>query len=239
MYTEIIDALKSYASEEKASVLRRFFKTGPGEYGEGDTFIGVTVPHTRQVANSFADARFDTIEKLLSHSVHEVRLCALLILVRKYTLARRDATQRKNITEFYLTHTGSIDNWDLVDLSAPKILGMWVRETGDTAILHRLSISENMWEQRIAIVATMPLIKNGDTSTTIALASRYLTHSHHLMHKATGWLLREAGKKDLCALLSFLDRHTPEMPRTALRYAIERLTPEQRHHYMAIPRRRF
>lgn len=228
--------LAEMASEEKAAVLSRFFKTGKGEYGEGDIFIGVTVPKVREVSREFVGAPYDIVEEMLYSPVHEHRLGALLTLVEEFKKARRQPERRRAIVEFYLSHATQANNWDLVDLSAPKILGEWLAYNPDSALLDRLSMSPSLWQQRIAIVATLTLIRRGEFADTLRLAERYLTHRHQLMHKATGWMLREIGKKHERTLLDFLDRHATEMPRTALRYAIERLTPDMRRHYMSLPR---
>lgn len=225
--------LAQEADEDKAKILSRFFKTAPGEYGEGDIFIGVTVPKVRAVAREFIQASPADIHNMLQSPVHEHRLSALLTLVEQYREARRDTPRRKTIVNFYLAHSTRANNWDLVDLSAPKILGEWLTVNHDPELLDRLSLSDNLWQQRIAIVATLTLIRHGLYSDTLRLARRYLTHPHPLMHKATGWMLREVGKRDLPTLLAFLDAHAHTMPRTALRYAIERLTPDQRRHYMS------
>lgn len=224
--------LAQEADEDKAKILSRFFKTAPGEYGEGDIFIGVTVPKVRAVSREFIHAFPADIHAMLQSPVHEHRLSALLTLVEQYHKARHDISRRKTIVDFYLAHATRANNWDLVDLSAPKILGQWLADNPDPQLLDRLSLSENLWQQRIAIVATLTLIRHGMFSDTLRLAHRYMTHTHPLMHKATGWMLREVGKKDLPTLLTFLDAHAHVMPRTALRYAIERLAPDQRRHYM-------
>lgn len=232
MYEKIINRLAAVASEKKATTLRRFFKTGKGEYGEGDIFIGVTVPQIRGTACENIDASDSDIAKLLDSPVHEHRMCGLLIHVEQFRRARRSPERRKEITEFYLAHARKANNWDLVDLSAPKILGEWLLENPAPTLLDCLSRSDSLWEQRIAIVATLTMIRAGRFADTLRLAERYLTHPHPLMHKATGWMLREIGKKDISVLLAFLDRHSATMPRTALRYAIEKLPPEQRLYYM-------
>lgn len=232
MYEKIISQLAAIASEEKADILRRFFKTGKGEYGEGDVFIGVTVPQTRAIARGNIDTTDYDIARLLDSPVHEHRLCGLLIHVEQFRRARRSPARRREIVEFYLSHARRANNWDLVDLSAPKIIGEWLIDNPDPAMLDRLSHSDCIWEQRIAIVATLTLIRATRFDDTLRLAKRYLTHPHPLMHKATGWMLREIGKKDPATLTDFLDRHAARMPRTALRYAIEKLSPDQRLYYM-------
>lgn len=229
MLSQIKSQLHALASEEKAAVLRRFFKTGPGEYGEGDLFVGITVPLVRSVAKSNIGAPLDVLGSLLQRPVHEERLCALLILVEQYRLF---ADRRQAIVDFYLHHTAGINNWDLVDLSAPKIIGRHALLTDDHTTLHRLSRSTLMWEQRIAMVSCLALIKADRLQTPLQLAEYLLHHPHPLMHKATGWMLREIGKRDITPLTEFLDLHATTMPRTSLRYAIERLSPSLRQHYM-------
>lgn len=241
MHQAIITRLTYLSSTDKAKVLARFFQTGPGQYGEGDRFIGVTVPKVREVAREFSSATFEDIHRLLQSEIHEARLCALLILVEQYRHARRDAARRSEIVRFFLDHATQANNWDLVDLSCPKILGQWLAQPdinpgADPEILFTLARSGNLWLERIAIVSTMPLIAAGRFDITLTLAGQYLSHPHPLIHKATGWMLREAGKRHLPTLLSFLDAHAPAMPRTALRYAIEKLHPELRRHYLTLPR---
>lgn len=225
--------LAALASEEKAAVLRRFFKTGPGEYGEGDLFRGITVPQVREVSKLFSAAPLDAVDEMLGSPYHEDRLSALLTLVEQYRLARRDEERRRAIVDFYVARCHRADNWDLVDLSAPKILGLWLVDHPDPELLDRLSLSESLWEQRTAIVGTLALIRADRYADTLRLAERYLTHGHDLIHKATGWMLREVGKRDEATLIAFLDRHAPRMPRTALRYAIERLDAAVRRRYLA------
>lgn len=232
MTEKIIHELQQAGSREKAAVLSRFFKTGKGEYGEGDIFIGVTVPQTRAVAKTHTDASRATIRALLQSAIHEVRLCGALIMVEQFRRAKADEAARASIVSDYLDIAPRLNNWDLVDLSAPKIIGEWLLTHPDVEMLGRLSRSACLWEQRIAIVATLTLIRGGIFGPTLELARGYLTHPHPLIHKATGWMLREVGKKDEAVLTAWLDAHAPAMPRTALRYAIERLTPDRRRLYM-------
>lgn len=224
--------LMTLANPEKAKILSRFFKTGKGEYGEGDIFIGITVPQNRAVAKKYLDAQFDDITELLHSPIHELRLSALLALVLKFKKHKDDNTH-KSIVDFYLANTSYINNWDLVDLSCLYILGEYLHERPHD-VLFRLSESTNMWEQRIAIVSTLAFIRKGKFDTTLVLAEKFLTHKHDLMHKATGWMLREIGKKNTDLLRAFLEKHAHNMPRTALRYAIEKFTPEERKHYLSI-----
>lgn len=235
MITErITHELRALGSATKAADLSRFFKTGPGEYGEGDRFLGVPVPDVRRVARTHqANTRTDEAGRLLESPLHEVRLCGLLILVEHYERAKSPAV-RAAVADFYEAHRHRINNWDLVDLTAYKILGRETFETNDPDRLRRLADSERMWDKRIAIVATMHWIRQGHTDLAFELALRNLTHPHDLMHKANGWLLREAGKRDLIALCDFLRTHIHQIPRTTLRYAIERFPAEDRRAFLAL-----
>ena len=222
----IINELGSVGTAEKAAILQRFFKTGKGQYGDGDVFLGVVVPHTRNIARANSMTPHEEVAKLLHSQYHEARLCALLILTERFKKAT--AKEREVIFNFYLSHTDRINNWDLVDLSAPKIVGEFLLDK-DRAILYRLAESASLWEQRIAIISTLSFIRNNDFYDTIELSKRLLTHRHDLMHKAVGWMLREVGKRDRKALTVFLDEFSTKMPRTALRYAIEHFPePERR-----------
>ena len=228
-YARITQTLRSHSDEEKKVVLPRFFKTGKGEYGEGDRFMGVVVPNTRKVAREYASVSWEVIEALLESEWHECRLCALLILVERYKKHPEETVR------FYLENTRGINNWDLVDLSAPYILGRYLTQHEDRSVLYALAGSENMWEQRIAVVSTLALIRDNLFDDTMKLAEKFMGTKHDLMQKATGWMLREVGKRDERTLTDFLDRHCLQMPRTMLRYAIEKLTTEQRVHYMRRP----
>jgi 3-methyladenine DNA glycosylase AlkD len=227
--------LRERIDPEKAVVLPRFFKTGPGQYGEGDKFLGVAVPGVRQAVKPHLDAPEADILALLRSEYHEERLAALVILVGRYRLARRegDAARQEAVFRFYLANTGRVNNWDLVDLSAPHIVGAHLFGKS-TALLTELSASPSVWERRIAIIATHHFIREGDCRETFRIARRLLGDRHDLIHKAVGWMLREAGKRcSLEAELAFLDRHRAEMPRTALRYAIERFPEGLRRAYLA------
>lgn len=226
------NSLSEHASAEKAKVLSSFFKTGKGEYGEGDTFIGVTVPDNRKVSKAHYDEPLPVIEGMLNSPIHEFRLAGLLALVERYRKLRDDQSRRETV-RFYLDNAHRANNWDLVDLSAPKILGEHLLLNPDSDRLDALSRSECMWLQRIAIVATYTLIKHDRFEDTLRLAKRYLAHKHQLMHKATGWMLREIGKRRESTLIDFLDANAALMPRTALRYSIEKLSPTLKAHYMS------
>ena len=226
--------LKAAAQPEKVAILSSFFKCGKGEYGEGDRFLGITVPVNRAISRLYYLLPLDQIAAMLHSPYHEFRLGALLALVRRYERCKADRAQ---IVDFYLQNTRYINNWDLVDLSCPKIIGEYVLTQPDASMLMRLSRSKDMWEQRIAIVSTLTLIRANRFDTTIAIAESYLSHSHDLIHKATGWMLREMGKRSEQHLTAFLQSHAEQMPRTALRYAIERLSPDQRAHWLSIKKR--
>ena len=221
--------LRSFASKEKASLLMGFFKTGPGQYGEGDLFLGVMVPQTRLVVKEFRDAPLAEVAKLLRSSWHEDRLCALLLLVNRFE--RGDEVLRARVFSLYLKNTKYINNWDLVDLSAPKIVGPHL-DGGDRSLLYRLVRSKSLWERRIAILATFAYIRSSDFRDALALAEQLLSDEHDLMHKAVGWMLREVGKKDVAVLEGFLRKHHRAMPRTTLRYAIERFPEAKRKRYL-------
>jgi len=230
--TEIKTALEFLSIPEKAAFFPKFFKTGKGEYGEGDEFIGVTVPDQRKIAKEFQDKiSLKELQELLSSKIHEHRLTALLILVSKYEKSKHPA-EKEEIVQFYLENTKYINNWDLVDLSCYKILGKYCFENEKPEILRKLSDSDNMWEKRIAIVGTMFYIKKGKFDLTKEFALKNLHHSHDLMHKANGWLLRETGKKNEKELLDFLKEHYKTMPRTSLRYAIEKLDEDLRQDFL-------
>ena len=226
-YSRIVKDLRSYSDEEKKIVLPRFFKTGKGEYGEGDKFLGVIVPKTRMVAKKFRDASYDVLDALLESEWHECRLCALLILRDKY-VDHPDQTVR-----FYLSHTKGMNNWDLVDLSAPYILGDYLVSRRDRKVLYDLAGSSCMWEQRIAVVSTLMLIRRYQFDDTIRLAEILMDTKHDLMQKSIGWMLREVGKKNEGILVEFLENHKDEMPRTMLRYAIEKFPESQRKHFLS------
>jgi 3-methyladenine DNA glycosylase AlkD len=222
--------IRRLADPEKAKILQRFFKTGPGQYGEGDVFAGITVPVTRKLVRKYRDISLGDAVELLQSPVHEERLLALLILVEK--CRRGDDATRKRIYGLYLKNTRCINNWDLVDLSAEHIVGAWLADR-DKEKLYRLARSKSLWERRIAILATFHDIKRGNPDHTLALADVLLADRHDLIHKAVGWMLREAGKR--CSpdtLRDFLRTRYRRMPRTMLRYAIERFPEAERKDYL-------
>ena len=227
---DILKELFRQRNSAQASGLRRFFKTGPGEYGAGDEFWGLKVPQVRAVLARFPAVPPAAAGELLASPVHEVRLCGALALVRAYAQGGPD--ERAAVFDFYLSRTARINNWDLVDASAPGIVGRHLPPGGGRRTLGRLAKSPNLWERRIAMVATLEHIRSGNLENTFWLAERLLDDPEDLLHKATGWMLREAGKRNPEALENFLGRHAARMPRTALRYAIERLAPARRRKWL-------
>ncbi len=227
--TEASAKLKSLASPDVAASSARFFKTGPGEYGEGDTFIGVRVPMLRKLAKEYRDLQLSEIESLLQSPVHEERMLALLVLVQSLTKCSND--HRKTAYNFYLKNTRHINNWDLVDTSAPSIVGGYLRDKPRKPLI-RLAKSPSLWERRIAIVATQHFIRLNEFDDTLAISRLLLNDSEDLIHKASGWMLREVGERDEQALVAFLNEHAAVMPRTMLRYAIEHFPPERRQAYL-------
>ena len=227
MTTKIHDALVARSDEEKKIILPRFFKTGKGQYGEGDMFLGVTVPNIREVAKEFKDVNFNVIEELIHSPWHEMRMCALLILVNN---SQKKVT--KETFDFYLSQTKYINNWDLVDLSAPQIVGKYLLDK-DRDILYKLTESDLLWDNRIAIVSTLTFIRNNDLDDTYKLSLKMMHHRHDLMHKSIGWMLREAGKRDTKRLYDFVQEHKAIMPRTMLRYSIEKFDKETRKELMS------
>lgn len=225
----VITELKHVADTQKAQNLSRFFKTGKGQYGEGDIFWGITVPTQHILAKKYVNVSLVEVEKLINSPVHECRLTGLLILVYKFKKA--DESLRKELHMFYLNHSEKVNNWDLVDTSAKVLVGEYLLNK-DTSILKKYACSPNLWQRRIAIVSTAAFINNDLFDETIKIATILLHDSHDLIHKAVGWMLREVGKRDLPVLLTFLDKHALAMPRTMLRYAIERLPKNDKDKYM-------
>jgi 3-methyladenine DNA glycosylase AlkD len=221
--------LREVARPSHAKALQWYFKTGPGDYGEGDRFIGVRVPGLRRVVREIGDTDQRTIQTLLRSPIHEERMVALLLLVRQFE--RGDAAERERIVCFYLGQTDRINNWDLVDLSAPTIIGGWFLDR-DRTPLHALARSSSLWERRIAVLACFAFIRQKEFADAFRIAKTLLTDPHDLIHKAVGWMLREIGKRDRAALEAFLASHYRRMPRTMLRYAIERLPEPRRQAYL-------
>ena len=226
---EIRGRLQKLSSKETARVLQWFFRTGPGEYGEGDVFIGIKIPPLRKLAGEFKDVRLKTVKALLRSKIHEERALALMILVRQF--ARADMKLREQIYDCYLAQTRYINNWDLVDGSAPYIVGpfLWNR---DRSQLYILAKSNSLWERRIAILSTLHFIRQNDFADALKISGLMLSDRHVLIHKAVGWMLREIGKRDVKVEKTFLKSHYLKMPRTMLRYAIERFPDSQRTKYL-------
>ena len=221
--------LNQSADKKQAIILQRFFKTGPGQYGAGDIFLGIKVLVLRQAAKKQPNLSFKDLQSLLNSEIHEQRLTALFILIGQYQKANQ--ANRKKIFNFYLKNTKNINNWDLVDLSAPNIVGDFLLAK-PRGILYRLAKSKNLWEKRIAILATYTFIKNNQYGDTLKIAKILLNDDHDLIHKAVGWMLREVGKRNQKTEEIFLQKYYRQMPRTMLRYAIERFTPAQRKAYL-------
>lgn len=224
-------ALRDVASKDDAIFLQRFFKTGAGEYGEGDRFLGVRVPATRRIVKQFPDATLKDALALLKPNWHEERLLALLLMVRMYQ--RGDETARQRVYDAYVSHTKFINNWDLVDSSAEHIVGPHlVGRANAKRVLMKLAKSKDLWERRIAMLSTFHFVKREDFALTLALAEQLLHDKADLIHKATGWMLREVGNRNRSELTHFLDTHSRDMPRTMLRYALEKLPEPTRRHYL-------
>jgi len=221
--------LRKLANPQKAKNLQRFFKTGKGEYGEGDKFLGITVPEIRRTIKSYNHLSLVEITILLHSPFHEERLAGLLILVDQFKKA--DTISRKSIVNFYLTNTKFINNWDLVDLTAPNIVG-WHLFEKDRSILYKLAKSKSLWERRIAVMSTFYFIRNNQFADAIKISQILLTDKHDLIHKAVGWMLREIGKRDLKTEENFLKKHYHHMPRVMLRYAIEKFPPAKKSDYL-------
>lgn len=229
---ELKTKLREIASPERAEVTRSFFKTGPGEYSEGDRFLGIRIPDLRALAKKADAVTLPEALSLLPSEWHEERFMALLLMERRFERATQNAG-REEIVGAYLANTRWVNNWDLVDASAPSILGKWL-VARKRSVPRELVRSENLWERRIAIVSTLTLIRAGEFGETLQLAEKLLDDPEDLMHKACGWMLREVGKKDREVLISFLGKNAPAMPRTMLRYAIERFPQQERRVWLAI-----
>ena len=234
----VITDLQARASKTKAFDLQRFFQTGPGQYGEGDLFIGVVVPEIRKVAATHKELPFTEIAKLVDSPIHEVRMCGLFILCNQYKKLK-DREDKKKYYDFFVKNikAGNVNNWDLIDVNAP-IIGEYLLESDDPlAVLAKFAKSKNLWERRVAIIFTFSFIRVGQLDLTIAISKLLLKDDHDLIHKGVGWMLREAGKRDVMLLRKFLGEHSHEMPRTMLRYAIEKLTEQERKKWLVESRR--
>ena len=225
----LLAQMLTHADPSQVEGLSRFFKTGPGQYGEGDKFLGIKVPVTRQVVKAcWREVGLPELGECLGSAYHEVRLAGLLALVEIFSHARKDPALRKECVGFYLSHTDRINNWDLVDLSCYPLLGVWLLDKDRTLLYDLARSGKTIWEQRIGIVSTMAFLRHGQLADTFAIADILLHHPHDLIHKAVGWLLREAGKRDKAALDAFLQPRYRTMPRTMLRYAIEKYPEPER-----------
>ena len=228
---QLLSDLRAHADPKRAALLRPFFKTGKGEYAEGDLFWGLRVPLVRAVAKNYPDLLPADIKKLLASEVHEARLAALIIMTAQFE--KGDEKARRRLFELYLASTDRINNWDLVDVSAPKIVGAYLLEHPSSALLKKLARSKLLWERRIAILSTAAFIGNKDLDPVFATAGLLINDPHDLLHKAVGWMLREAGKRDKAALMAFLMPRHARMPRTMLRYAIERFPAHERSKWLS------
>lgn len=222
--------LHAEADPKKAKLYLRFFKTGPGQYGEGDKFVGVVVPKLRAIARKHAELGFKDIRTLLSSRIHEERMIAVILLTKRY---EKFPKERALIFKFYLSNRKGLNNWDIIDVSAPRIVGRQLLEAKSRGLLDRYAKSKSLWERRIAIVSTLALIVNNQLGDTFRIAELLLDDSQDLIHKATGWMLREAGKRDKKALERFLRRRAHIMPRTMLRYSIEKFSKKERAVWLA------
>lgn len=232
---QILTEIKKSASPEQAEKSARFFKLGKGEYGEHDVFLGLSLPSIRQIVKKYKKtAKLKDIEELIKSPFHEVRSTAVLLAVELFSKSQ-NTEERQKIVEFYLCHLNYINNWDLIDISVHKILGIYCCEQNDYQILYNLAATDHLWSKRAAIVANWHIIKQGNFEPIKKITLNLYKDKEDLIHKALGWMLREMGKKDLHELLNFLDNYASKLPRTTLRYAIERLSPEERKHYLLLP----
>jgi len=227
--TTLKQELQKLKNPEKAKVYLKFFKTKKGEYGEGDTFLGVSVPEQRKIAKKYFDLSLKELQELLSTNIHEYKMCSLFILIDKYR--KSDKTEKKKIFDFYLKNTININNWYLVDISAPHIIGDYLLNK-DRKILYKLANSKNLWEKRISIISTFTFIKNNQFEDTLKISEILLNDNHDLIHKAVGWMLREVGKRDQKTEETFLEKYHKSMPRTMLRYSIEKFEKNKKKYYL-------
>ncbi len=237
----LLEEFEQKKNPSKAKILSGFFKTGKGEYGEGDIFLGLTVPQQRELAKKYVDLSLVDIQKLVDSKIHEYRLTGLIILTYQYEKISKEKIDEKErekkkriIFDFYLLNTKNINNWDLVDLSSHEIIGQYLlnKNKEERKVLYKLVKSNHLWEKRIAMISTYAFIRNNDFKDTLAISEILLHDKHDLIHKAVGWMLREMGKRDEKTLKLFLDKHYKSMPRTALRYSLERLSEKDKKNYM-------
>ncbi|MDD4151023.1 MAG: DNA alkylation repair protein [Candidatus Gracilibacteria bacterium] len=229
MFKKITNEILSLKNPDKAKILQGFFKTGIGEYGEGDIFLGITVPELRNISKKYISINFEDIELLLKSEIHDFRFIALCILRLKYE--KGDENAKKAVFDFSIKNIEKINNWDLVDTYVHYTIGDYILDK-DREILYKFSKSENLWIRRISIISTFAFIKRNLFEDTLKICEILLNDKHDLIHKATGWMLREAGKRDKQILINFLDKHSKNMPRTMLRYSIEKLSKEEKELYM-------
>ena len=227
----ILEELHSVADPEKAKFLQRFFKTGKGQYAEGDLLLGISMPTTRDIVKANKGIPLEEIKTLLYSEYHEARMAALLFLAQQFNKTK-DEQEQEIIFDFYIANARQANNWDLVDVTCRDVVGSYLLDKEDRSILYRLAESDNLWEQRIAVVSTWTFIKNKDYADILKLSEKLMNHPHDLMHKAIGWMLREVGKRDKATLVAFLEKHHKQMPRTALRYSIEHFSAEERTYFM-------
>ncbi len=231
----LVEEMLRHSDPAQVPGLSRFFKTGPGQYGEGDQFLGIKVPVTRTVVKRlWREIGFPELGECFASGYHEIRLAGLLTLVEIFAHAKKDPSLRRQCIDFYLSHTDRINNWDLVDLSCYPLLGEWLLDKDRTILYDLARKGKTIWEQRIGMVSTMAFVRKGQLEDTFAIADILIGHPHDLIHKATGWLLREAGKRDKDALVSFLEPRYFRMPRTMLRYAIEKFPENERRKYLTL-----
>ncbi len=229
MLSQLLTELQQRKNPEKAKVLQRFFKTGPGQYGEGDVFLGITVPEQRKIAKKYVNISLAELSKSIKSKYHEVRLTSFIILTYKFEKATPE--EQKEIFDFYINHKQYANNWDLIDVTAHKVIGRYLLDK-DKSLLHALAQSDNLWDRRISILATFWFIHKNQFTDSLEIAEILVNDKHDLIHKAVGWMLREIGKRDQPLEEQFLQQHYKTMPRTMLRYAIEKFSSEKRAYYM-------
>jgi 3-methyladenine DNA glycosylase AlkD len=232
LINNLIKDINCERNKSKALILQKFFKTDKGQYGYGDIFLGITVPIQRKIAKKYQDINISDLQKLITKKIHEYRLISLLILIFKYQKSKDKKDQTK-FYDFYIKNINFVNNWDLVDLSAPHIIGNYLSNRSHRP-LYNLAKSPNLWHRRIAIISTFAFIKKQDFKDTLKIAQLLLNDEHDLIHKATGWMLREIGKRDISILYQFLDKFCSKMPRTMLRYSLEKLPKDKKKHYMSL-----
>jgi len=233
LLVQLQNELQAFSSPDKAAVVSRFFKTGKGQYGEGDFFLGISMPEIRATVAKYKSLSISDWKELLHSPYHEFRMAALIGLIKLFQKAKKEEQTQQIIFDIYLTHLDYINNWDLVDVTCRDIVGAFLLQK-DRSILYELAESTNLWVQRVAIVSTWYFIKHHQFLDTLQISEMLLTHKHNLIHKAVGWMLREVGKRDVLVLEEFLDTHIHQMPRTALRYAIEHFPESKRKYYLSL-----